>query len=217
MDRRHSLCRDDATISKYGNVPFLPGSSCFFPPTSLEPSKLASSLQLGPLRRPILRPIEANPANPSPPPKRRETRNFARDFDFVRSSKSVVESLEARCSAFHNHCSPILIHVFACREGAIRGERLCARSKDSLVVVLLSSWLSSNQKGKRSTIDRCARLDAFLRCGFHLPRLSFFFFFFIPPLTLILFLSTQGNVQGATTVQVASFVFRVWEGSNGVL
>lgn len=106
MNRRHSLCRDDA-ISKYGNVPFLPGSLCFFPPTSLEPSKLALSLQLGPLRRPILRPIEANPANPSPPPKRRETRNFARDFDFVRSSKSVVESLEASLAA---RPSTIIVH-----------------------------------------------------------------------------------------------------------
>lgn len=179
MDRRHSLCRDDATISKYGNVPFLPGSSCFFPPTSLEPSKLASSLQLGPLRRPILRPIEANPANPSPPPKRRETRNFGRDFDFVRSSKISrcwkFGSI-ARCSAFHNHCSPILIHVFACREGAIRGERLCARSKDSLVV-LLSSLVIEQSKGE--TID-----DRSLRAIGCLPSMRFpsssivFFFFF---------------------------------------
>lgn len=93
-------------------------------------------------------------------------------------SRALLKVWEHRCSAFHNHCSPILIHVFVCKEGAIRGERLCVRFKGfsrrrSLVV---AGYLVDRTGNDRS----CARSrvpSSFLWRGF-LPRFSFFF---IPP------------------------------------
>lgn len=207
---------------------FLPGSLYFFPPTSLKPWKLASSLQLGPLRSSLESSHSAPHETQLTPPRPRsgeKHETLSRDFDFVRWSTSVVESLEASLAA---RPSAIIVHrswytFSGCREGAIRGERLCARSKDSLVVLSSPLRLScAIERGERSTIDRARdwppsafladAVSIFLDCLFF-----FFFSFHSSPNFDILFLSTQGNVQGATTVQVASFVFRVWEGSNGVL
>lgn len=179
-----------ATISKYGNIKE-DGSSillCLDLRASFHqrPSSLRNSLHpcnsdrfVLPLNRPILRPIEASPASPLPCPRSDEKHEtLPTTLTSWDRSRALLKVWEHRCSAFHNHCSPILIHVFVCKEGAIRGERLCVRFKGfscrrSLVV---AGYLVDRTGNDRS----CARSrvpSSFLWRGF-LPRFSFFF---IPP------------------------------------